>query len=209
MRKLLTIVCALALVAALPGIASGRSQRAQARLDAIKTCKQLRSAAGKKNFAAMFGRNAYGKCVSKESHENRVEAQQAQETAQKNAAKQCKAERSDPNFSSSHDGKTFQQFYGTNGNGKNAYGKCVSQHAKQNREQEDDQNRQEDQNQVSAAKQCKAEQGDSDFSSSHDGKSFSDFYGTNKNHRNAFGKCVSKKAHEMNQQDQEGSGQQS
>ena len=112
--------------------------------------------------------------------------------------------------------------------GKNGVAHCVKQETAENtaeaqqaqetahdnaatqcRTEQSDEDRQEDQNQVNAAKQCKAEQSDSNFSSSHDGKSFSDFYGTNKNHRNAFGKCVSKKAHEMNQQDQEGSGQQS
>jgi len=49
----------------------------------------------------------------------------------KNAAKQqCKAERADPGFAAAHQGKTFEQFYGTNKNGKNAHGKCVSNKAK-------------------------------------------------------------------------------
>jgi hypothetical protein len=43
-----------------------------------------------------------------------------------NAAKECKAERSDPAFAAAHDGKTFEEFYGTNANGRNAFGKCVS-----------------------------------------------------------------------------------
>jgi hypothetical protein len=58
-----------------------------------------------------------------------------------NAAKTCIAERGDANFATSHGGKTFDQFYGTNGdngNGKgakkgngngNAFGKCVSSKA--------------------------------------------------------------------------------
>jgi len=32
------------------------------------------------------------------------------------------------------------------------------------------------------------------FAAAHGGKSFTDFYGTNKNKKNAFGKCVSGKA---------------
>jgi hypothetical protein len=38
----------------------------------------------------------------------------------------CAAERSDPGFAAGHDGKTFDEFYGTNKNLKNAFGKCVS-----------------------------------------------------------------------------------
>lgn len=48
-----------------------------------------------------------------------------------NAATACIAERDDANFASAHGGKTFDQFYGANANGKgkgdgNAFGKCVS-----------------------------------------------------------------------------------
>lgn len=53
-----------------------------------------------------------------------------------NAAKACLADKDDANFAASHGGKTFDQFYGSNGaNGKgksdsdgngNAFGKCVS-----------------------------------------------------------------------------------
>jgi len=45
------------------------------------------------------------------------------------------------------------------------------------------------------AQQCKAEMADPAFADSHDGKSFSEFYGTNHNLANAYGKCVSTKAH--------------
>ena len=44
----------------------------------------------------------------------------------KNAAKQCAGERPDPDFASTHDGKSFEDFYGTNHNKRNAFGKCVS-----------------------------------------------------------------------------------
>ena len=201
------MICAVALLAAMPGIASARSDRAQARLDAIKTCKQQRNAAGKKNFAQLWGKNAYGKCVSRESHENRVEAAQATQDAHANAAKECKTEQAQAaeQFSAAHGGKTFAQQYGTNGNGKNAYGKCVSRHARENQQQEEALNAEQDQNQVNAAKQCKAERNDPNFATAegHDGKSFADYYGTNANKKNAFGKCVSKKARAMNQHDEQ------
>jgi hypothetical protein len=108
-----------------------------------------------------------------------------------NAAQQCKQEQVDPNFASGHGGMTFDQFYGTNHNGRNAFGKCVSAKAQaaQEQQQETLQN---------AAQQCRAERSDPNFAASHDGKSFTDFYGTNRNNRNAFGKCVSKTAKAMN-----------
>ena len=63
-----------------------------------------------------------GACVSSKAHQN------GQNTT--NAAKQCKAEQADPNFASTHGGKSFSDFYGTNPNKKNAFGKCVSSKAK-------------------------------------------------------------------------------
>jgi len=65
-----------------------------------------------------------------------VKAQRAQSDQNVvNAAKACLAEQEDANFAAGHDGKTFDQFYGTNsdnGKGKgngNALGKCVSSKA--------------------------------------------------------------------------------
>jgi hypothetical protein len=108
-----------------------------------------------------------------------------------NAAEQCKAEQADPNFAAGHGDMTFDQAYGTNPNGKNSFGKCVSDKAQaaQAEQQENLQN---------AAQQCRAERSDSNFAASHGGKSFTDFYGTNRNKKNAFGKCVSQKAKAMN-----------
>jgi hypothetical protein len=77
----------------------------------------------------------------------------------------------------------FRQTYGTaQSHRMNAMGKCVSQwtHAAH-------------QDRVSARSACTAEQADPNFAASHDGKSFAEFYGTGKNHKNAFGQCVSSK----------------
>jgi hypothetical protein len=104
-----------------------------------------------------------------------------------NAAQQCKAEQADPNFPAAHGGLTFDQFYGTNANDRNAFGKCVSSKV-QSTEAQDEQNQQ------NAAQQCRAERSDPNFAATHDGKTFTDFYGTNHNKKNAFGKCVSGKA---------------
>ncbi len=79
-------------------------------------------------------------CVS-----SKAKGELAEESEEKvNAAKACKAEQADPDFAASHDGKTFDEFYGTNGNpkketpgtGKNAFGKCVSTKAKAKGEEE-------------------------------------------------------------------------
>jgi hypothetical protein len=47
---------------------------------------------------------------------------------------------------------------------------------------------------VNAARACRAEQRDPNFADSHNGQSFAEHYGTNRNNRNAFGRCVSIKA---------------
>jgi hypothetical protein len=170
--------------------------------NAAKQCKALKKAAGTNNFNELYGtkKNAYGKCVSTLSKQKNKQEQQQEQEAKQNAAKQCKAERDDANFAAGHDGKTFNQFYGSNKNGKNAYGKCVSQKAKANKDEADKQEAQQDKQRVNAAKQCKAERKDENFAAGHDGKTFNQFYGTNKNGKNAFGKCVSKKAQEQNEQ---------
>jgi hypothetical protein len=85
----------------------------------------------------------------------------------------------------------FKSLYAPGGTGANAMGKCVSKHA-----------RAAAANRVNAAKACRAEMEmpDADFRAAHDGKSFAEFYGKNKNDRNAFGKCVSSKAKTANAQ---------
>ncbi len=160
--------------------------------NAAKYCKALRAASGETNFRNMFGgkKNAYGKCVSKAA---RRDAKQ-EETAKSNAAKDCKAEQAQnpDEFKAAHGGKTFAEFYGTNKGGKNAYGKCVSQKAKANKAEADKQERED----VNSAEECRAEQKQNadEFKTAHGGKTFAEFYGTNANDRNAFGKCVSSKS---------------
>lgn len=108
-----------------------------------------------------------------------------------NAAQQCKTEQADPNFATSHGGMTFDQFYGTNHNGRNAFGKCVSGKVSSAEAQQAEKVQ-------NAAQQCRAERSDPGFAANHGGKSFTDFYGSNKNKKNnAFGKCVSQKAKAM------------
>jgi hypothetical protein len=85
----------------------------------------------------------------------------------------------------------FKSLYSPGGSGANAMGKCVSKHA-----------RAAAANRTNAAKTCKAEMEmpEAEFRASHGGKSFAEFYGRNKNDRNAYGKCVSSKAQTANAQ---------
>jgi hypothetical protein len=175
MRKI-TLFVVLAL-AAIPAAYADNSPTPSQQASAM--CKQQRTALGATAFTQLYGgaKNAYGRCVSKLA--STVKSDQA------NAAKQCAAERADAAFATSHDGKTFDQFYGSTngkGNGKNAFGKCVSSKAKAKEQQQQ-------QTTVNAAKSCKAE------FKSLGATAFKSKYG---GHSNAFGKCVSKTAKASN-----------
>jgi hypothetical protein len=69
-------------------------------------------------------KNAFGKCVSQTAKAKADAAEQANQQAEVNAARTCKAERA------SLGATAFADKYGTNHNKRNAFGKCVSQHAK-------------------------------------------------------------------------------
>ena len=149
-------------------------------------CRTERAGMGVAAFKQTYGTNknrsnAFGKCVSKRAKA----AQVADQQAGSNAAQRCRSEQADPTFAATHGNKTFEQFYGTNPNGKNAFGKCVSQHAKATSDTAQQAQVAAD---VTAAKQCKAER------STLGRDAFAAKYGTNRNRRNAFGKCVSRKA---------------
>jgi len=99
------------------------------------------------------------------------------DTDRTNAAKECRAERG----SSDATREAFRVKYGTNKNGKNAFGKCVSRRAA-------DEEQEAGTAAKNASKQCKSERemiGEEAFAAK---------YGTNKNGKNAFGKCVSSQA---------------
>jgi hypothetical protein len=98
----------------------------------------------------------------------------------KSPAQLCKTERATLGEAN------FRSLYAPGGSGANAFGKCVSKHARADKV-----------NRTNAAKACKAEMAlpEATFAATHGGKSFAEFYGKNKNDRNAYGKCVSSKAH--------------
>jgi len=174
MRKL-AILGALALLAA-PASATAASSTAKS--DAQKQCRSERTAMGTQTFRDTYGtnknkHNAFGKCVSHRTAQNEA----TEKKSHTNASKECKAERA-------ADPAAFQQKYGTGKNKKNAFGKCVSQKARAKTKQAEQSQVKAEEN---AAKQCKAER-------KADPAAFEQKYGTNKNKKNAFGKCVSQKA---------------
>jgi hypothetical protein len=186
MRKIVLSVAVA--MAALPAIALASTSPAQS--SAEKQCRQERTTMGKAAFNATYvstkDKSNFGKCVSHRTAQNDAD----QSSAQSNAAKQCRTEQNDPSFTTSHNGETFDRYYGTAPKYKDAYGNCVSTKAKaQTSQSESSQVTAED----NAAKQCRTEQ-------SSDPAAFKAKYGTNANKANAFGKCVSQKAHSMEQQ---------
>src|SRR6185436_19157938 len=89
------------------------------------------------------------------------------------ASSSCRAQQADATFAANHGGKTFAQYYGTNADGTNAFGKCVSSTANAA-------SRAQGKAVVNAARSCQAEQ-------KAGPAAFKTKYGT-------FGKCVSTKA---------------
>jgi hypothetical protein len=57
---------------------------------------------------------------------------------------------------------------------------------------------------VSATATCTAQQADPNFAATHDGKTFAQFYGTGKNGKDAFARCVSTVAQANRQAEQQG-----
>jgi len=119
--------------------------------------------------------DGFADCLGKKAADEEAE----NEEAARNAAQECKAERS-------ADPTAFKETYGTNKNGKNAFGKCVSGKASEKKAAMDAADAQEVAETKNAAKECAAER-------AADRAAFKEEYGTNKNGKNAFGKCVSRK----------------
>jgi hypothetical protein len=178
--KTITLIAGLALALILPTTALAKpSVDREDRREARSECKMLRGkiAATREAFGAEF--RGFRACMREKARE---EAQEEQ-AAHKNAAKECKAERAE-------DPDAFADTYGTGPRKRNAFGKCVSQHARENEQEADREDRQDAAAFRNAAKECAAkreELGDD---------AFAEEYGRNANDRNAFGKCVSKKARE-------------
>jgi hypothetical protein len=173
MRKILFLLSVTAILC-VPAVAIAANPPTPAQL-AAQICRSIRAQDGKATFRQVY--HSFAGCLNKTHADARQDLN--------NAARTCKAERSGSTFATTHDGKTFKEFYGsnnltgnTNGAGANAFGKCVSIHAKQN-------GKEDVHSSVAATKTCKTMRSD-------DLATFQTTYGTG---RNALGKCVSKLAH--------------
>ena len=147
--KTLSAVIVLAAVLVLPAGAVAKPDASDKRA-AIAQCKSERgkSKATRRAFKATY--HSFSRCI----HQNAAEEHAEKKAALKNAAKECKAERADADFPATHDGKTFQEFYGTGKHGRNAYGKCVSTKARALKAKEDEADKADVAEFKNAAKQC-------------------------------------------------------
>jgi hypothetical protein len=117
-----------------------KAERKEAKTNASRECREERgdTAESREAFRQKYGTNAnksnaFGKCVSQKAKAERAEEDAedaADAAARKNAAEECDAERGDTQESR----KAFEEKYGTNANKRNAFGKCVSQKAKEDGE---------------------------------------------------------------------------
>jgi hypothetical protein len=167
------IVAALALpaaVAAKPPVEKEHRQAAHAQ------CKTERGSTKATHGAFKARYHSMNRCVRQNAAEEAAE----EAAALKNASKECADERK-------MDRDAFAEKYGTNRNNRNAFGKCVSTKAKEKKAEMDADDAEEVAEFKNAAKECADER-------KMDGDAFVEKYGTNENNRNAFGKCVSKKA---------------
>ena len=177
--KKITVLTGLALALVLPAGAIAKPHPDNADKRAAKAeCKTLRgnTDATREAFRTQF--RSFAACVRKTA----VEEAQEEQSAHSNAAKECKAERT-------ADPELFATTYGTNGNKRNAFGKCVSKKAKAKEHAADEQDAEDAAEFKNAAKECDAERGDTEDTRA----AFADKYGTNDNKRNAIGKCLSSK----------------
>ncbi len=153
---------------------------------AAKQCAKERKALGNKAFGERYGKPAMPSCAG------------VKRPALRKASKECRAERTEIGAAA------FAERYGTNRKGRNAFGKCVSGKVKaappggnagagHGGKQGTHPGDKPGENAVAVAA-CRAEQADPDFAAGHGGKTFEEFYGENKNGKNAFGRCVSGKA---------------
>jgi hypothetical protein len=83
---------------------------------AVRECRAERRSLGRETFRAKYGEHAFRTCVRQSLPDARE--------AVRNAARECRAEREEIGV------EAFREKYGSNRNKRNAFGKCVSQHAR-------------------------------------------------------------------------------
>lgn len=182
MNKML-VIAGLAAALVLPAGAVAKPDQSERRA-AKSQCKDERGKTSATREAFRSKYRGFVRCV----RQNAAEEDAENKTARSHAVQECRDERSE-------DPEAFREAYGTNGgngkgSGRNAFGKCVSGKAKQNKAEMDAEDEQEAEEFKNAAKECAAERDEMGR------EEFAEEHGTNANNRNAFGKCVSKKTRE-------------
>jgi len=104
-----------------PGQSANAPGQSADKNAAKKKCKAER-AADRAAYRAKYGSNGLGKCIAGQKQQSEDDEATG---AEKNAAKECKAERADIGV------EAFKDKYGTNANKANAFGKCVSKLSKE------------------------------------------------------------------------------
>jgi len=169
--KKITLVTGLVFALVIPAAAGATPSPDRGDKRAAMTeCKALRgqTAATREAFRAL--QKSFVACVKAKA----VEEAKEEQTAHTNAAKECKAD-------------------GLRGR---AFGKCVSQTAREKEHKADQQDQEDADAQKNAAKECATER------DTLGSVPFGEHYGTNENDSNAFGKCVSEKARENEAEEQ-------
>ncbi len=192
MKRSIAAITALTLLA-IPASAAAKPDQTD-RVNAAQECRAERgdSAATREAFRVKYGtnangRNAFGKCVSTRARDEEQEGQ----VAHSNASKQCKAE------AELLGAAAFAEKYGSGKKGRDAHGKCVSGKAKELEAAADAEDRELIAERKRAAKTCAAERKEIGETA------FAEKYGTNKNKRDAFGKCVSQTAKAQHDEDEQ------
>jgi hypothetical protein len=189
--KKITLVAGLALILVVPAVSVAQPTPDKGdRRAAVKECKTLRghTDATREGFRTQF--RTFSACVKAHAADEAKEEQ----SAHSNAARDCRTERGDTAESRA----AFNELYGKNANDRNAFGKCVSMKAREKEQAADAEDQQEATEFKNAAKECDNERGDTAESR----EAFNQLYGTNANKKNAFGKCVSKKARENHEENE-------
>lgn len=168
MRKLLLLTACAAVAA--PGVAATGTPASTKAAPTVapRACRTLQARMGAPAFRQAF--KTLGVCVSRLAPVDELNQQAASEL--------CRAEQSDAAFASTHGGKTFAEFYGRGRNDANAFGNCVSTKMRSS---------------VAAiqsatpnpARTCRS------MRTTMTAATFALTFGTNANHSDAFGKCVS------------------
>jgi len=126
LRKTLLAIGFFAAFATLTATASAQPPSKADKRAAKQECKAERQA-DRAAFKEQHG--SFGKCVSAATRQNKAE----RKAARSNAAQDCRAEREEMGTDA------FREAYGSNGNTRNAFGKCVSSKVKEELEDEEEQ----------------------------------------------------------------------